>query len=116
MATVKRTLRVYADTSLFGGCFDDEFRAESIRFFEEVRAGRFVLVVSDVTLDEFGPGSGIGASHSGRSTPVPGGSRELFGGIERPQAGVSGCRGGRAGFPQRRGAHRVEQRSSAPNS
>jgi hypothetical protein len=52
MIGVKRTLRVYADTSVFGGCFDDEFRAESVGFFEEVRAGRFVLVVSDVTLDE----------------------------------------------------------------
>ncbi|MGA9624340.1 MAG: type II toxin-antitoxin system VapC family toxin [Bryobacteraceae bacterium] len=51
---MKRTLRVYADTSVFGGCFDDEFRAESVGFFEEVRAGRFVLVVSDVTLDELG--------------------------------------------------------------
>ena len=54
MIGVKRTLRVYADTSVFGGCFDDEFRAESVEFFEEVRAGRFVLVVSDVTLDELG--------------------------------------------------------------
>ena len=52
MTSVKRTLRVYADTSVFGGCFDDEFRTESVRFFEEVRSGRFVLVVSDVTLDE----------------------------------------------------------------
>jgi hypothetical protein len=30
---VKRTLRVYADTSVFGGCFDDEFRAESVGFW-----------------------------------------------------------------------------------
>jgi predicted nucleic acid-binding protein len=52
MTSVKRTLRVYADTSVFGGCFDDEFRAESLRFFDEVRSGRFVVVVSDVTLDE----------------------------------------------------------------
>ena len=54
MTSVKRTLRVYADTSVFGGCFDDEFRAESTRFFEDVRSGRFVVVVSDVTLDELG--------------------------------------------------------------
>ena len=52
MTSVKRTLRVYADTSVFGGCFDDEFRAESVRFFDEVRSSRFVVVVSDVTLDE----------------------------------------------------------------
>ena len=54
MTNVKRTLRVYADTSVFGGCFDDEFRVESIRFFEEVRSGRFALVVSDVILDKLG--------------------------------------------------------------
>ena len=54
MRGVKRTLRVYADTSVIGGCFDDEFRAESVTFFEEVRSGRFVLVVSDVTFDELG--------------------------------------------------------------
>ena len=54
MISVKRALRVYADTSVFGGCFDNEFRTESVRFFEEVRSGRFLLVVSDVTLDELG--------------------------------------------------------------
>lgn len=52
MTTMKKALRVYADTSVFGGCFDDEFKNESIRFFEEVRQGQFVAVVSDVTLDE----------------------------------------------------------------
>jgi hypothetical protein len=49
---VKRFLRVYADTSVFGGCFDEEFRIESLQFFEEVRQGRFVVVISNVTLDE----------------------------------------------------------------
>ena len=52
MADVTRSLRVYADTSVFGGCFDDEFKMESVRFFEEVRQGRFVVVVSNVLLDE----------------------------------------------------------------
>jgi predicted nucleic acid-binding protein len=52
MTTVKRVLRVYADTSVFGGCFDPEFMAESERLFEEIRRGQFVLVISDVTLDE----------------------------------------------------------------
>ena len=49
---MKKPLRVYADTSVFGGCFDDEFKKESFRFFEQVRQGQFVVVVSDVTLDE----------------------------------------------------------------
>jgi hypothetical protein len=51
MATVKKPQRVYADTSVFGGCFDDEFKVESKRLFDEIRRGQFVLV-SDVTLDE----------------------------------------------------------------
>jgi len=32
MMTLKRLLRVYADTSVFGGCFDEEFKTESVRF------------------------------------------------------------------------------------
>jgi hypothetical protein len=49
---VKTPLRVYADTSVFGGCFDKEFDTASLRFFEQVRDKSFILVVSDVTLDE----------------------------------------------------------------
>jgi hypothetical protein len=37
---------------VFGGCFDDEFRTESLRFFEEVRRRQFVVVVSNLTSDE----------------------------------------------------------------
>ena len=37
---------------MFGGCFEKEFDVASIRFFERVRDKSFVLVVSDVTLDE----------------------------------------------------------------
>jgi len=47
-----RRLRVYADTSVFGGCLDDEFAEDSKVFFNEIRAGRFTLVVSSVTLRE----------------------------------------------------------------
>jgi predicted nucleic acid-binding protein len=50
-----RKLRVYADTSVFGGCFDLEFEAESRKFFEEVRQGRFTVVISDVTVEELQP-------------------------------------------------------------
>ncbi len=45
-------LRVYADTSVFGGCFDAEFQKASRQFFREVQAGRFVVVISDVTTRE----------------------------------------------------------------
>jgi hypothetical protein len=52
MPTLTTPMRVYADTSVFGGCLDTEFMKESVRFFEEVREGKFVVVVSNVTLDE----------------------------------------------------------------
>ncbi len=47
-----KRFRAYADTSVFGGCFDDEFAAESKAFFASVRSGKFVLVVSPTVLAE----------------------------------------------------------------
>ena len=47
-----KALRVYADTSVFGGIHDDEFRQASVTFFEQVRLGQFVLVTSAVVQDE----------------------------------------------------------------
>jgi hypothetical protein len=47
-----RPIRVYADTSVFGGCFDAEFQEASRRFFDDVRQGRIQLLVSDTTLLE----------------------------------------------------------------
>jgi len=47
-----KQLRVYADTSVFGGCFDDEFAEESKSFFADIKAGKFILVVSSTTLGE----------------------------------------------------------------
>jgi len=38
-------IRVYADTSVYGGAFDVEFEKFSRPFFEQVRAGRFRLVI-----------------------------------------------------------------------
>jgi hypothetical protein len=46
--------RIYADTSVFGGCFDPGFERESLRFFDLVRYRRVVLLVSAVTFDELG--------------------------------------------------------------
>jgi hypothetical protein len=43
---------LYADTSVFGGCFDDGFAAESRAFFASVRRGKSVLVVSPTVLAE----------------------------------------------------------------
>jgi len=47
-----KRFRVYADTSVYGGCFDVEFEAESRAFFEAVRRGRFELVISPTVLSE----------------------------------------------------------------
>lgn len=47
-----KPLRVYVDTSVFGGCFDAQFAEESTRFFDLVRAGRIVVLVSQVVVDE----------------------------------------------------------------
>ena len=44
--------RIYVDTSVIGGCEDDEFRTDSRRLFEGFRRGDMTLVVSTVTLDE----------------------------------------------------------------
>lgn len=41
-------IRVYADTSVFGGVFDQEFSKASKLFFEQVKNGIFQLIVSEV--------------------------------------------------------------------
>jgi hypothetical protein len=48
----KEMVRVYADTSIFGGVFDVEFRSASQLFFEQVRHDDFRLVVSEVIRKE----------------------------------------------------------------
>jgi len=48
----KPVIGVYADTSVFGGVFDEEFRAASRTFFDQVRDGRFRLVVSALLQEE----------------------------------------------------------------
>ena len=52
MAAIGKRIRVYADASVYGGAFDEEFDAASREFFAAVRAGRFQLVVSTVVRDE----------------------------------------------------------------
>ena len=44
--------RVYVDTSVVGGCIDVEFAEDSQRLFQWVRERRFVLLVSDVVVQE----------------------------------------------------------------
>ncbi|MBK0382225.1 PIN domain protein [Pedobacter sp. SD-b] len=40
--------RVYIDTSVVGGYFDKEFSKETIPFFESVKNGELIIIVSDI--------------------------------------------------------------------
>ena len=43
-----KTLRVYVDTSVIGGCFDDEFAEASCALLDAVRKGKTILLLSDL--------------------------------------------------------------------
>jgi predicted nucleic acid-binding protein len=45
-------IRVYADTSVFGGVFDEEFKVPTRKFFDQVKSGEFALVTSAIVQDE----------------------------------------------------------------
>jgi hypothetical protein len=47
-----RRIRVYVDTSVFGGTTDVEFADESDMFFHHVRQGRFVVIVYSLVFRE----------------------------------------------------------------
>lgn len=42
-------MRVYFDTSVFGGCFDEEFAEWSLALIALVRSGKYRAVISEVT-------------------------------------------------------------------
>lgn len=44
--------RIYIDTSVIGGCEDEEFSEWSVQLFEEFRQGLRIAVVSDLTRKE----------------------------------------------------------------
>ena len=50
-----RPLRVYVDTSVFGGMFDPEYVEDTRRFFQEVDKGRFKIVASEYVVKEIAP-------------------------------------------------------------
>ena len=58
------TQRVYIDTSVIGGCFDQEFEEWSIKLFDDFNSRKKIAVVSDITLDEL--------------TDAPGQVQEIF--------------------------------------
>ena len=47
-----KTLRIYVDTSVLGGCFDSEFEQWSNRLLETFRRRRYIAVLSSVTAAE----------------------------------------------------------------
>ena len=47
-----KSLRIYCDTSVVGGCFDAGFDTDSLRLMEAVRKGRLLLLLSDVVVAE----------------------------------------------------------------
>ena len=47
-----KKLRIYLDTSVIGGCFDDEFQEASLKLIEEIKSGINIGVVSSITLSE----------------------------------------------------------------
>lgn len=49
-----KTLRIYLDTSVLGGCFDAEFDTWSTGLVEDFRAGRFIPLLSDLLAAEIG--------------------------------------------------------------
>lgn len=50
-----KSIRVYADTSVFGGILDEEFCDASHLFFDHVRQGVFTLVTSATVQEEIQP-------------------------------------------------------------
>jgi len=47
-------LRLYLDTSVFDGFFDDEFSEHTIPLFERISKGEFILIYSTITQEELG--------------------------------------------------------------
>lgn len=47
-----KTFRLYCDTSVFGGCFDREFAADSNRLFEAVRKKQLKLLLGALVVLE----------------------------------------------------------------
>lgn len=46
---MKKNLKIYIDTSVIGGCFDDEFAEWSNKLMDELRYGFYVPVISALT-------------------------------------------------------------------
>jgi predicted nucleic acid-binding protein len=47
-----KILKIYLDTSVIGGCFDEEFSEESNTLLNQIKEGKYIAVISDMTLKE----------------------------------------------------------------
>jgi hypothetical protein len=47
-----KKLRIYVDTSVVGGCLDEEFREASVKLMDMFREGRAVALLSELLLQE----------------------------------------------------------------
>lgn len=61
-------LRIYTDTSVLGGCEDEEFAEHSIRLMDGFAEGRRILILSSLTIQEL---AGAPAAVRGRLATVP---------------------------------------------
>lgn len=52
MMLMMHTIRVYVDTCVFGGAFDNEFSKATLDFFAQVKLGRFKLITSALVMEE----------------------------------------------------------------
>lgn len=44
--------RIYIDTSVFGGCFDEEFKKPSKALFRAIRGKKAIPLISDILIAE----------------------------------------------------------------
>ncbi|MBA7576979.1 hypothetical protein ES708_18825 [subsurface metagenome] len=44
--------KIYIDTSVIGGCFDNEFEEWSNKLISEILSGNKIVLISDLTVDE----------------------------------------------------------------
>lgn len=45
-------IKIYTDTSVLGGCFDEEFHVPSKKLIEEFKSGSKIILISDLTIRE----------------------------------------------------------------
>jgi predicted nucleic acid-binding protein len=60
---MKHKSRFYADTSVYGGVFDEEFQKRSRSFFAQIESGIYTLVTSDLVRRELSEAPGPVQDH-----------------------------------------------------